>query len=309
MGMYAANARSGRLPYTPISPQQALQQRMAAQRKPSSVVQKTGDRCWGFELNAGTECDGAFRGVGAHLVDKFCARCRMNGVLVLQDRIRTIPPECNGNFTNSHKEGFWTDSTNRDVPRFRLINQTRHCTGLRLIIFDSDPPELPMLTPMSSDVCSAEPSRPGYIRLWLSKGTLLAGKPNWVHQRSLGPVQFVKRQRTDDEAAVAPTTPAVQQFQVAAAIVATAADPATATPRGDPEHAGASISAKEPAVAAEMEALAKGSSEDRLSTASSGTASPPTMSASSTEEQPRKEPPTIPCSMASGMARQTVCQA
>jgi hypothetical protein len=320
-GMHAANARDGRLLYPSIGPQQPLQPRTVVCQKPSCGKQKGGDRCWGFDLNGGIECDAAFRGVGVHLVDKFCSRCRVDGVLVLHNRIRTIPSECHGNFTNSHKEGFWTDSTRRDVPRFRLINQTRHCTGPRLVIFESDPPELPLLTPICSEF-GVEPGRPGYIRLWLSKGTLLAERPNWVHLRNPGCGQDRKRQRkiaTHPQAfcpfggAAAATTPAAatpahhrHKLEVATAVVAPAGAAATEAARG--AIVAEAVCAEALAEAVEMEALARGLSEDRLSTSVDGSASPPSTPVSPAEKGSCKAPPAVAYSMASEMARHTVCQ-
>ena len=79
------------------------------------------------------ECDVHFRILGSHWKDKFCNRCREEGVLVPASRVRAINVEQHATFTNSTSEGLWNESVVNDLPEYRLVNHTQGCKGPRLV--------------------------------------------------------------------------------------------------------------------------------------------------------------------------------
>jgi hypothetical protein len=128
--------------------------------------------CWGSQLVGSSEhCDTTFRDPGRHFVEKFCDRCRANGILFPCTRVRAIRADTAlflspvGSLWNRGREGI----------TYRMLNHTASCDPPRLIIFDSSPE-----TAYGSDAWEQMPaawSSDGYIRLWPSKMTLVPQRP------------------------------------------------------------------------------------------------------------------------------------
>ena len=127
-------------------------------------------KCWGSLFDH--HCQGAGCN-GEKLIDKFCSVCRTTGLLVAAKRVRALLPEHYKRFANSRKEGFWTEGSGA-TPRFRVVNQTKECTGAWLVLFENEPVGVPVdWVPMPPDWHEST----AYIRLWLSKGTMVPRQP------------------------------------------------------------------------------------------------------------------------------------
>mmetsp|Transcript_33921 Transcript_33921/g.82434 ORF Transcript_33921/g.82434 Transcript_33921/m.82434 type:complete len:404 (+) Transcript_33921:25-1236(+) len=83
--------------------------------------------CWAVLLRGTNElCDMSFRVVGSHLQEKFCSKCRSDGVLVHRSKIRVLPSSLSSPVSNGKGEGFWTDGASLQMKYgFRLINHTQ----------------------------------------------------------------------------------------------------------------------------------------------------------------------------------------
>mmetsp|Transcript_21287 Transcript_21287/g.63053 ORF Transcript_21287/g.63053 Transcript_21287/m.63053 type:complete len:619 (-) Transcript_21287:174-2030(-) len=151
---------------------------LADAANPSRAPVLTG--CWAVLLRGSEEgCDLSFRVVGSHLQEKFCSRCRANGVLIPRSKVRALPPQLCSAVSNGKSEGFWTDGAPLSLAHggYRLINHTQGCEGPRLIVLESsrdaaaegglDWPMLPAAWVESGE----------HIRLWISRGTLVPRKP------------------------------------------------------------------------------------------------------------------------------------
>ena len=143
----------------------------AAEPRTPPAVDPGESKCWGSLFDH--ECRGT-GGNGEKLIDKFCSVCRTNGLLVAVKRVRVLLPEHYGRFANSRKEGFWTEGSGA-TPRFRVVNQTKECTGAWLVLFEKEPVGVPVdwVPPMPPDWHEST----DYIRLWLSKGTMMPRQP------------------------------------------------------------------------------------------------------------------------------------
>ena len=135
--------------------------------------------CWGSLFDH--EC-GGMGGNGEKLIDKFCSVCRTTGLLVAAKRVRALLPEQYERFANSKKGGFWTDGGSGPgaMPRFRVANHTKECTGAWLVLFEKEPVGVPIKwAPMPPDWYESTASAPArtYIRLWLYKGTMMPRQP------------------------------------------------------------------------------------------------------------------------------------
>ena len=136
------------------------------------------NKCSGALLRGDScNCDTTFASAGAHFVRKFCSRCHAQGVLVPVGRVRILRPDQHEVFSNRMSQGFWAYS-HRDLPGFRVINQTLPCVGPRILIFESEPSAAQNASihweALGGDVA---PDESGRVPLFLSHGTLVPHRP------------------------------------------------------------------------------------------------------------------------------------
>ena len=182
---------------------------------------RSGERCWASLFDHDclrvTECS------GEKLIDKFCSVCRTTGMRVAANRVRALLPEQYERFANSRKEGFWTESSG-GTPRFRVVNHTKECSGTWLVLFEKEPVGVPInWAPMPSDwLENPESESPEYMRLWLSKSTLVPRQPR----------QKLKRKGAYTEKHAAPMPPPLR----AVAMPAPSSLPSPWQPLGPQPH-------------------------------------------------------------------------
>ena len=105
----------------------------------------------------------------AQFKNKFCYKCRLNGIHVSASRVRLVYANCP--FKNTQKPGFWTPTVDLPGSRaFRLINQTGECAGMPMIVASG--------SFLSNPSCFGPPpeeyiTESGHIHLHVSKGTLV----------------------------------------------------------------------------------------------------------------------------------------
>ena len=136
------------------------------------------ERCWASMFDHA--CLRVTEGSGEKLIDRFCSVCRTTGMRVAANRVRALLPEQYERFANSRTVGFWTEGTGpkgSGTPRFRVFNHTKECSGTWLVLFEKEPVGVPInWGPMPPDWLE-NPESPGYMRLWLSKSTLVPRQP------------------------------------------------------------------------------------------------------------------------------------
>lgn len=137
--------------------------------------------CWGHELGRGGEPEGCFRAhfdatIGPHLKDRFCPKCRTDGVLVPTTKVRAVPMEQHENFPNSSCVGLWNRNHSSGLPPFRLINHTPTCEHAKLLVFESDVP-LQLSTTLTDVPINCLQAGGQHARLWPSKATLVPHRP------------------------------------------------------------------------------------------------------------------------------------
>lgn len=109
---------------------------MAALATQAKFPGETQPLCWGSELHGEVllHCDAQFRISGSHLKDKFCSKCREDGVLIPASRVRALMPDQHEAFTNSSGGGLWNDNSFvGNLPDYRVINHVHGCKGPRLV--------------------------------------------------------------------------------------------------------------------------------------------------------------------------------
>ena len=91
--------------------------------------------CWGRQLcGADHVCSPGFLAGHGHLKNKFCDRCRSDGILISSKRICLASKALHDHFNNSNGRTVWTKGA-------RLVNQTAKCTGPPVLIFQGLVPE------------------------------------------------------------------------------------------------------------------------------------------------------------------------
>ena len=134
--------------------------------------------CWGACLQ-GTKakCTPGFVAASGHFKNKLCDTCR-SGICVSADRIRAVSPELARSLvtTTNVGHGFYTQSLDEfGDAKFRIVNNTKHCSGPMLACFLSAPPPLAWL-PLPPEWLSTDKQH-----LWLhfAYGTLrpFTGRP------------------------------------------------------------------------------------------------------------------------------------
>jgi len=158
--------------------------------------------CWGGRL-AGTisRCQPVDAGFSNHFKHKLCAACQSNTILVPVERVRAIHPSQHAVFTNTPTSGVWTEmNVDGSLVYFRLVNQTRKCSGDWLVIFRSSPADFLPWAPLPAESLHA-----GFVRLKLAKGTLIPDRNSsaarsHAAQAIAWPVCSTKRARVEHEA-------------------------------------------------------------------------------------------------------------
>lgn len=205
------------------------QQSLMLVHEPVHGVALPRSECWGSEA-CGTElpCDTNFKIAGHYLKDKFCRRCREDGNLVPISRIRAIGQALHATFSNSTSEGLWSSAAGPStVPKYRLINHTQGCNGPRMLLFYAPPPDV-----FAWAEVPIEWQESGtFIRLWVSKGTLVPMRPRTRPYN--GRLPAPKRQQ---RAAVGPGDRVASGDAIIMPISPTASGDAIATAIGPDQH-------------------------------------------------------------------------
>ena len=95
--------------------------------------------CWGGVITGKlSNCTPGFKPGTAHMKNKFCDQCRA-GFTIPAERVRALLPEDKDRFDNASASGVWKRSIGV-AARYRLINQTLHCRGPKLLIFEGPAP-------------------------------------------------------------------------------------------------------------------------------------------------------------------------
>jgi len=135
--------------------------------------------CWGGGLrNSYAGCTPSFYGGINHFKNKFCANCSANGFRLMAHRVRALPQVLPAELErvlahgNSHAGGFWK-MYHGGIGRFRIINNTLHCTGPVLVVFEHPPPESSRWLPVPKEWLDEA----GQLPLRVAKGTLVPNPP------------------------------------------------------------------------------------------------------------------------------------
>jgi len=75
----------------------------------------------------------------AHMKNKFCPQCRI-GFTISADRVFCLRPEDVDRYDNTSCSGVWKTRVFDTTARYRLINQTMHCRGPRLVVLEGPMP-------------------------------------------------------------------------------------------------------------------------------------------------------------------------
>ena len=158
--------------------------------------------CWGGVITGKlSNCTPGFKPGTAHMKNKFCDQCRA-GFTIPAERVRALLPEDKDRFDNASASGVWKRSIGV-AARYRLINQTLHCRGPKLLIFEGPAPtdhlwgELPATWVWPG----------GLVRLRTAYGTLVPIETNNFRSR--------KRWHEDSASAASRGVQSVQQMPTA----------------------------------------------------------------------------------------------
>ena len=128
--------------------------------------------CWSRQLcGRDHPCTPGFKAGLGHFKNKFCERCRRDGILVLAERVCLTTSELQlRQFENSNGRSVWTQGA-------RLVNQTMKCAGPALLIFEGRVPAViaASAAPLPDSWLCLDASFRGAacIRFTISKGTLV----------------------------------------------------------------------------------------------------------------------------------------
>ena len=117
------------------------QQQLQEQRHLALTHHSTGESgsCWGGVITGKlTNCTLGFKPGTAHMKNKFCDQCRA-GFTIPAERVCALIPEDMDRYDNTSASGVWKRSIGV-AARYRLINQTLHCRGPKLLIFEGPAP-------------------------------------------------------------------------------------------------------------------------------------------------------------------------
>ena len=103
------------------------------------MPQRDAGSCWGAVITGESgNCTGGFKPGSAHMKNKFCDQCRA-GFTVEANRVCALIAEDMDRYDNTSASGVWKRSVGV-AARYRLINQTLHCRGPKLFIFEGPAP-------------------------------------------------------------------------------------------------------------------------------------------------------------------------
>ena len=128
--------------------------------------------CWSRQLcGRDHPCTPGFKAGPGHFKNKFCERCRKDGILILAERVCLTTSELQlQQFENSNGRSVWTQGA-------RLVNQTMKCAGPALLIFEGRVPAViaASAAPLPDSWLCHDASFRGAacIRFTISKGTLV----------------------------------------------------------------------------------------------------------------------------------------
>ena len=132
------------------------------------------DRCWGAQVSGNSaNCTPGFRIGKGHFKNKFCEVCRTEGILVSAACVRRTRPSCK--LRNEQHNGFWNHA--REGFRFRLVNQTAECSGGTIVVSPRPLPDSDTLEPFEAPWEMGCAGDGGFVRLMVSKGTLVPEVP------------------------------------------------------------------------------------------------------------------------------------
>ena len=146
---------------------------------PSSESPSTGARmevsptgCWSQQIvGPDHDCIPWFVVGAGHFKNKFCERCRTDGIMVAAERVCLATPALKDQYANTNTAGVWTKGV-------RLVNQTTKCQGPPVLIFqDRHVPKktAAMAAPVPDDwlYFAQSSATTAYVRFIISKGTLV----------------------------------------------------------------------------------------------------------------------------------------
>ena len=107
--------------------------------QPLRIGRNEAGSCWGAVITGECgNCTGGFKPGSAHMKNKFCDQCRA-GFTIPANRVCALTPEDMDRYDNTSASGVWKRSMGM-AARYRLINQTLHCRGPKLLIFEGPAP-------------------------------------------------------------------------------------------------------------------------------------------------------------------------
>ena len=146
----------------------ALLDDLLASALPTTPVSSS---CWSSQFcGASHPCTPGFEAGLGHFKNKFCERCRRDGILIGAERVVLMTPILRDRFANSNGHNVWTNGA-------RIVNQTMKCTGPAAIIFQGKVPEATaaLAEPVPDNWLYNDESTFGgsCIHFIISKGTLV----------------------------------------------------------------------------------------------------------------------------------------
>ena len=116
-----------------------------------------------------------------------CSNCRAEGIACLAEYVRVLTqkqePAFQTDKLRQSRMEYWHQSTGISQ-RFRLFNDKSRCTGAKVVVFESTPPEMvngeALLPPVDQET---GPGGTKVVRLWPSYGTLTLARSRKAFRR------------------------------------------------------------------------------------------------------------------------------
>jgi hypothetical protein len=116
-------------------------------------------QCWGQLLFGSIDCDVSDLSDRRHLQNRFCLKCRTDGIRIPAERVRVLPPELDTGIANS-AAGLWLRHKSGTLPYCRVVNQTFQCSGPRLVVYCT--PILSLLLPPAEQPSTSSGTASGH---------------------------------------------------------------------------------------------------------------------------------------------------